>query len=306
LFRTNKTIMINQIFNMVNIGLIILDKDLNVVKWNRWMKMHSQIDEEDILGVSIFKRFPQLDNAWFQRSCKSIFAFGNFVICSQKIHKYLFPLKPVGSYSDSFEFMQQNCTIGPLRDENNKITHLFITVQDVTDIATYQNKLIEMSTRDGLTKAFNRRHFSTVLDQEVDRHKRYNRPMSVIMMDLDFFKKINDTYGHLTGDFVLQEFARVIQSSIRRADIFARYGGEEFCLILPETGLNAALVLALHAHERIEQHAFVFGGQELHVTFSAGIAEMSAATPDAQTLLKKVDEALYEAKSTGRNKIVGN
>lgn len=294
----------NQIFEMVNVGIVILDKDLKVYKWNRWMEIHSNIKPDSIIGDSIFKHFPKLENKWFLRSCKSVLAFGNFSFFSQKLHQYCFPFKPVNTINSNFKYMQQNCTLGPLRDDKNKITYLYIMVQDVTEIAAYENRLVEMNSRDGLTGVYNRKFFQSRLKEEFERYKRYNTPFSLIMQDIDFFKKVNDNYGHLAGDYVLKKFAATIISRIRGADIIARYGGEEFCCLLPETPLESAHTLADHIRKKIEEMVFEFEGIQMKITVSQGVAELHKKMDSPDQLVKLADNALYEAKKAGRNKVI--
>lgn len=294
----------HQIFDMVNVGIVIIDKDLNVYKWNRWMEIHSGIKADDIIGDSILKRYPNLDNKWFLRSCKSVLAFGNFSFFSQKLHEYCFPFKPINTVNNMFKHMQQNCTMGPLRDKNNKIEYLYIMVQDVTEIAAYENRLVEMSSRDGLTGVYNRKFFQSKLREEFERYKRYKTPFSLIMQDIDFFKNVNDTYGHLAGDFVLKKFASTILSRIRGADIIARYGGEEFCCLLPETSIESAYTLAEHIRTKIEEMTFTYEEASMQITVSQGVATLHEKMESADQMLKLTDDALYEAKKTGRNKVV--
>src|SRR4030066_1223776 len=133
--------MLKQIFDAINIGLVILDRNLKVQGWNRWMEIHSGIPADEIKNTVIFDTFSSLNNPKFIRSCKSVFLFGNFCFFSQKLHQYLFPFK-ISSYTDTrFEFMQQSCAMGPLRDENNEVKCLFIYIQDVTEAASDQKKL---------------------------------------------------------------------------------------------------------------------------------------------------------------------
>jgi two-component system sensor histidine kinase/response regulator len=130
-----------QIYNMVDIGIIILDKDLKVTHWNRWMETHSGINCGEIADTSIIDSFPNLNNKRFLRNVKSVLAFGNFCFFTQKLHQYLLPFKPVCSFETEFEFMQQSCTMGPLRDTNNDITHIHIVIHDVTEIANLVKSL---------------------------------------------------------------------------------------------------------------------------------------------------------------------
>ena len=176
-------------------------------------------------------------------------------------------------------------------------------MQDVTDIAIYEKKLIEMNTRDELTGAFNRRYLSTVINYEFERSIRYNRPSCLIMIDLDFFKKINDNYGHQAGDFVLKTVAQIFNSTIRNIDILTRYGGEEFCCLLPETSIENAILVAERLRKRIEDYEFNFDNKVIKITMSCGVTEVTESIPDVDTLIKNADEALYKAKANGRNQV---
>lgn len=296
----------SQIFDMVNIGLVILDKDLRVYKWNRWMESHSGISASQITGSSIFDYYPNLNTPTFLRNCKSVLTFGNFSFLSQKLHKYFFPFKPEMPIGSNFDYMQQNCTMGPLRDEDNAIKYIFISVQDVTEIVAYESKLLDMSTKDGLTEIYNRRYFEGRLKEEFERHKRFKRTFSLVMIDIDFFKQINDLFGHQCGDFVLKSVVGRIVSNIRKIDILARYGGEEFSCLFLETNSAGALVAAEKIRKIVSEEKYEFENYSMDVTISLGVAELSEskkyASPDL--LVKKADEALYEAKRTGRNKVV--
>lgn len=293
-----------QIFDMVDIGIVILNKDLKVYKWNRWMELHSGITAGEITERCIFDFFPNLNNQKFLRSCKSVFAFGNFCFFSQKLHSYLFPFKPVSSFNSLFEYMQQSSTMGPLRNENNSIQYIYITVQDVTEIAIYERKLLELNTKDGLTGIYNRRYLEVRLKEEFERHKRYSRPFSLIMFDIDYFKTINDKYGHPCGDFVIKSISTQISYLIRKTDIFARYGGEEFCCLLPESNLDNAMQLGEKLRKVVANYTYNYDDVSFNATISLGIAELQANDTSPFSLIEKADNALYEAKNRGRNKTV--
>ena len=290
-----------QIFDTVNIGLVILDKEIKVRYWNRWMAAHSGILANQIIGEPMFDFFPHLNTPSFNKNCKAVLSFGNFAFFSQKLHRFLFPFKPDGSFGYRFDLMQQSCTMGPLRSEDNSITSLFLIVQDVTELATYEQKLIEMNTIDALTGIYNRRFLESRLKEECERHIRYSRPLSVLMIDIDFFKKVNDTHGHQGGDLVLKNVASKAVTVIRKTDFMARYGGEEFCCILPETDSIAAETVAENLRVSIEQMESHFQDRLIKVTVSLGISSFDPGdSPD--TLLNRADEALYQAKRSGRNR----
>lgn len=293
----------NQIADMVNMGLVVLDKDLKVLFWNRWMALHSDIDPEQIVGKSLFDFFPNLNEAKFLRSCRAVFAFGNFAFFSQKLHRYLFPFRPVYSGKNRFEYMQQSCTMGPIRDEDNSICHLFLSVNDVTEVVNYEEQLIEMNRKDALTGVYNRRFFEQGLREEFHRARRHGRPLSLIMIDIDHFKQVNDRHGHQVGDEALRALSSKMLARIRKTDMLARYGGEEFACLLPETTGEAALVLARDLCQIVAETHWVCREVALEMTISIGIAEGRPEMADSEALLKKADDALYEAK-TGRNQAI--
>jgi len=298
------SLMMDQIFNMINMGIVIFDRDLRVHSWNRWLEVQSGIPERYIKGASLVKIFPRLNTPKFMRSCKSIFALGNSCFFAQKRHNYLFPCPAPLSVQANFEFMQQNCTMGPLRDEKQRIAYGYITVEDVSELVAYEQRLIEANMLDGLTGVRNRKYLEQQLQAEFARHKRYRRPLSLIMMDIDFFKKINDTHGHQGGDLVLRRVAAELASMVRDTDTYARYGGEEFCCLLPETGADSAAILAERFRRRVEGMEIEYQGAEIRVTMSFGLAGAGGEIADREALLRRADEALYEAKRTGRNRLV--
>lgn len=295
---------LSQLFDTVNIGLVVLDSELKVRYWNRWMEHYSGVPSERIAGASLFEHFPSLNTPKFLRSCKSVLAFGNFAFFSQKLHHYLFPFRADSSFASRFEFMQQSCSMGPLRDEDKNITSLYLTVQDVTELALYEHRLLEMNLRDGLTGVYNRRFLEQRLAEEFERHVRYSRNFSIIMFDIDFFKKVNDTYGHQCGDFVLKGVSGKIATLIRNSDFLARYGGEEFCCLLPETGLASAKLLAERFRKSIAEMTQVYQAKDIAVTISLGVSELTRKNASPTSLLERADEALYQAKHSGRNQVV--
>ena len=298
-----ESIVFYQVIDMVDIGLVILDRDLRVRHWNRWMQLHCAIPPDQIIGNSVCDVFPNLKRPRFLNNCKAVFAFGNFCFFSQKLHRYLFPFKPISSFDSDFEFMQQSCTMGPLRNEKGDVDYLFIAVHDVTETVNFEQKLMALNMTDALTGVHNRRSLECHLKEEVDRHKRYVHPLSLIMFDLDHFKTINDTFGHQCGDYILQSITKLITNSIRAEDILARYGGEEFCCVLPETPIDAALMIAERFRKKIDNHVFEFGTERIRVTISLGVATMNPKTTTPDLLLKKADDGLYMAKNRGRNRI---
>jgi diguanylate cyclase (GGDEF)-like protein len=160
---------------------------------------------------------------------------------------------------------------------------------------------------DPLTKAYNKGYLMEALEAEFKRAKALHTDFSVIFLDLDHFKKINDQHGHDAGDFVLRECTQLLRTSnLRPKDVFARYGGEEFVVLLSGLSVEAAMEMAEKMRRAIESHAFIYDNVRLPVTASIGVAELNSTVSSAQTLLKNADQALYQAKNSGRNRVMSH
>ena len=170
--------------------------------------------------------------------------------------------------------------------------------------AEYHEEIYRLTILDGLTQTHNVRYLTEFLDREVVRSQRHNRPLSVLALDIDKFKSLNDSLGHLCGDFVLRELADVIRGSVRQEDLFARCGGEEFVLVLVETTGAGAVLLAERVRDAVARHQFRFESTPVNLTISIGVAStVGDATVSPTALRKAADEKLYEAKRTGRNRV---
>lgn len=172
------------------------------------------------------------------------------------------------------------------------------------EIIFYGN-LNAAANTDPLTKTFNKGYFLEAIDAEVKRAKALSNPLPLIFFDLDHFKKVNDTYGHEGGDYVLKEFAQLLRNIgiIKPKDIFARYGGEEFCLLMPGTTLQEAAQFAETIRGKVQTHTFTYENKRIPVTTSLGVSELRSDMESAQDLIKSADKALYESKSGGRNRV---
>jgi two-component system cell cycle response regulator len=169
----------------------------------------------------------------------------------------------------------------------------------------FHEEIYRITIVDGLTQCFNKRYFLEFLEREMARGLRYGRPLSLMMFDIDHFKKVNDGFGHLAGDHVLRELAALIRSNVRKEECLARYGGEEFVLVTPESGPERARKFAEKIRRLAEREVFVFDSKEICVTLSIGVADMIAAYADPASFIRAADERLYEAKRGGRNRVVG-
>lgn len=167
-----------------------------------------------------------------------------------------------------------------------------------------QRKMVELSILDDLTGISNRRHFMETLEKEVDRACRYGSSLVLCMMDVDEFKRVNDTYGHLAGDMVLRELGTMLRKSIRMSDIACRYGGEEFALLLPQTALREAASQAERLRRMVEANRFEWEGTPFSLTLSFGLARLDhERNPSPKALLEDADKALYRAKRNGKNRV---
>lgn len=161
-----------------------------------------------------------------------------------------------------------------------------------------------LSVTDGLTGLYNRRHFESNIEREFMRVRRYPADLSLAMLDIDHFKRINDTYGHQFGDYVLKEIATILSDSFRKTDMVCRYGGEELAVILTETSLENSLIPLERLREKIEQNVFSYNGQQANVTISIGASYNFDGIKSQCELIETADKALYKAKQNGRNKVV--
>ncbi len=177
----------------------------------------------------------------------------------------------------------------------------FLTGNDIE--AAYHDDVYKLTISDALTETYNKRYLLDFLDREIEKARRAQRTMCFVMIDIDKFKSLNDTYGHLVGDLVLREVARRIASTVRKGEVFARYGGEEFAVVLPETPMTGAIEFAERARAVVCASPFEAEGNRMPVTISLGVMEYSTPFPDLkpEDLIARADAKLYEAKDAGRN-----
>jgi diguanylate cyclase (GGDEF)-like protein len=163
----------------------------------------------------------------------------------------------------------------------------------------------ELATTDSLTGVYNRRTFKELAEPHLSRSRRAHLPVSLLMLDLDHFKRVNDTFGHLAGDDVLKAFAQLVHSCLRKEDLLARYGGEEFVVLLPGSSRIAATALAERIREQVAANPLDAAGHRARITVSIGVAsEDGDILPSLESMLGRADEALYKAKAEGRNRVV--
>ena len=177
------------------------------------------------------------------------------------------------------------------------------TVRDISERKEYERQLRELANYDGLTGVSNRRHFMDLAEREVARAERYRESLNLLMLDLDHFKEVNDTYGHQVGDTLLRELASLLAHSLRKSDILGRVGGEEFAILLPNTSEAGALQAGEKLRRNVELHEFDASRNRLFCTVSLGVGGGESLEYDLNLLLARADEAMYQAKRVGRNRI---
>ncbi len=195
-------------------------------------------------------------------------------------------------------------TAGPLYDHAGKLVGAIQTVRDITRRKQMEQDLLEAATKDSLTGVNNRHHFMELAQEELKRYQRHKRPLAMMMLDLDHFKNVNDTYGHHVGDIVLIEFSKTCSAVIREIDYFGRLGGEEFGILLVESGVDDARQVAERVRRQVEDMVISVKETEITITVSIGLTMLNSSDSDFKEVLQRADRALYQAKNEGRNRVV--
>jgi diguanylate cyclase (GGDEF)-like protein len=178
-----------------------------------------------------------------------------------------------------------------------------LTYCDVTDLIRNAEMLEKLATTDSMTGLFNRRHFLSMAEGEWSRFHRYQRPLSLLAIDIDHFKSVNDRYGHAVGDEAIVSVANACQQGRRASDVVGRFGGEEFVMLLPETDLAQAMIVAERLRERMAAHILHVHKVQFKLTISVGVAQATVSMSGIDVLLRAADQALYQAKNSGRNRV---
>lgn len=297
-----------ELLSSIEVGIVVLNKDFKVEVWNQFMENHSGILPSRICDTSLFDHFPEIDEKWLRAKADPVFSLNTpvFVIWEQRAFLFRFGSnRPVTSDSET---MYQNVTMFPLTSATGEVERMCMLVYDVTDqalgkrrVERLNDELKVMSRVDGLTGLYNRRYWQERFDYTFKLAKRRNKPITAMMLDIDHFKHVNDTYGHQAGDKVIQKLASVIKKCIRETDLAGRYGGEEFAIILSDTQEQGAEKVAERIRSQAEATPVEHEGKQITYTISLGLAEYSPECSSSMAWLELADQALYDAKQNGRN-----
>jgi len=299
-----------EMLHNIDVGLVVLDRNYKIQIWNGFMENHSGLLPREVKDQVLFSLFSEIPEEWFRKKAESVFLLKNKAFTIWEQRPYLFRFLNYRPITGTADFMYQNTTFIPLMSATGEVSHLCLIVYDVTDNAVHKleletanAELAILSQTDGLTKLFNRSHWEDCLKAEFKRWTRSHNPSSLVMLDIDNFKSINDQYGHLVGDEVIKYISSVIQSHIRETDISGRYGGEEFAILLPDTSLGDAKVFAERIRAEVERATLKINDFEVQRTISIGIAEVDGSIKSSEAWIACADSALYRSKQTGKNKI---
>ncbi len=283
------------IFDSIEDGVFIIDKDQTVKLWNLWLEVNTKISASDIIGNKITDFFPEVLHKNINRKIKTALSLKSPVFMSSRIDKYLIKIPLNKMRKSIYQNMQQNVVISLFKEDL-----ILFVIYDQTPLLEAQEKILIQATTDQLTGVYNRLKFSEVIEHEIFKTSRYGNELTLILFDIDHFKKVNDVYGHLVGDDVLRTLSNQVKSLIRNSDFFARWGGEEFILLINETSLEETYNLAEKIRIGISEYKFDTVEQ---ITISLGVTSY-LHQDNEDTLIKRADDALYEAKGSGRNRSV--
>jgi len=293
----------------IDVGLMVVDNQYRLTLWNSFMQNHSNRRPKSVLGRALWDIFPEISEGWFRRKIDSVLTLRTPAFTTWEQRPYLLQFPSYRPVTGSARFMYQNATFMPLVSADGDVNHVGIIIYDVTDVAVNRaeleaanTKLEALSRTDKLTGLNNRGYWEQRLHEEFDRYRRVGTVASLLLFDIDHFKRVNDTHGHPAGDEVIRQVARLTKHSARATDICGRYGGEEFAVLLINTSAEQALVFSERLRLAIAEARIDTDAGTLSVTISLGISELSSEIKDSAQWIALSDQALYRAKQAGRNR----
>lgn len=308
--------LLSQVLQRISVPTFVIDQDHTVIHWNRALENLTGYQAAEMVGTSDhWKAFYPVQKPLLADLV--VDSVRENAIAGYYDGKYRKSTLSEGAYEveDFFPGLgEAGCwlffTATPIPNGDGRMLGAVQTLQDITErklveaeLRQSENRYRELSITDSLTKLYNSRHFFRQLRQEIERAKRYEEPLSLILLDIDNFKGYNDTYGHLEGDRVLAVLAEVIRANLRVADSAYRYGGEEFTVILPETEGENALPVAERLRKSFEETVLSpLPRTEVHMTVSVGVTQYIPGEDDS-VFIKRADSAMYTAKTSGKNRV---
>lgn len=292
LLRSNPSQYAEMVRNITAYGVYRLDRDGRVQSWNKGAENITGWKENERVGVPFAQLF---DDASRREAVpeKTL----QFVHANRHVREEHTRLRKNG---EPFTAM---VTMDVVRASSGELLGFVEVFQDITELKRREQALYNRATKDALTGVLNRGHFTETATQEIERARRFAEPLSVIMIDIDHFKSVNDTYGHEVGDKVIIALAKCCQENIRKIDYVGRIGGEEFVVLLPRANKEPAADMAKRLRLKIMERRVPVGEREILFTASLGVAALRPHTRDLAELLRNADAALYKAKREGRNRV---
>ncbi|WP_298441462.1 diguanylate cyclase [uncultured Ferrimonas sp.] len=300
---------LTQLLQGIEVGLVVIDRDYKIQLWNGFMENHSGLSSKQVLTHSLFERFPELPQQWLLSKLESAFLLESrsFTVWEQR--PWVFSFANSRPITGGLEKMHQNMTVQPLKNSHGDISHAALIIYDVSVqaqdrmmLSNANGRLEQLSQIDGLTGLTNRRQWETLLNHEFNRCSRYDQASTLLVLDIDHFKQVNDKRGHAVGDQVLVGLANLLQQRLRKSDVIARYGGEEFVILLTETAPQQARMLAERIRQAVEEMVFDLD-PPLQITISLGVCGFNGNIGSANQWFELADQALYRSKNEGRNRL---
>ena len=297
-----------ELLDSIEVGIAVLDRNFKVQVWNKFLENHGAKKAEAIIGDSLFSHFPEIEEKWLRTKVDPVFNLKSPVFIIWEQRPYLFKFGCNRPVTSAAEFMYQNVTMFPIVDKRGNVERFCMLVYDVTEQALgkrgmeHLNEELKTASRvDGLTGLYNRRYWQERFDEMHKLCVRREKPSTALMLDIDHFKRINDTYGHQAGDKVIKMLAALIKRCVRETDLAGRYGGEEFAIILNDSSVEDAKIVAERIRQLAQRLVVEHEGESISFTVSLGLAQFSPDFKGALAWLECADQALYEAKENGRN-----
>jgi diguanylate cyclase (GGDEF)-like protein/PAS domain S-box-containing protein len=276
--------------NIAAFGIYLIDREGVISSWNLGARNITGLNEQEVIGRPY---------AWLFGSSGRLNA--NQMLHSARVNRH-HRAEPNRIHKHGRELLVHS-TLDAVRDENGEITGFVEVFHDITEQKLREQALFYRATRDTLTGALNRGHFTEIASQEIERAQRFLEPLSLVMLDIDHFKTINDTWGHPVGDKAIVACAQACQAALRRIDSVGRVGGEEFAILLPRANKEPAYEMACRLRLAIATQRIESPGGSFGFTASLGVATLHSQVRDLQGLMRNADAALYQAKRGGRNRV---